>query len=261
MQTTLRRPSYPLVFLRVGTVLFVVLLGQWAWDAVFTATWPRLLATWSGAARAAADHPWLVLYGNHAWQLIIALGVIGLAGGAAWRRWSGLTLQNLGLSLRLVGKFTLVVGAGMLLLHGSMVLLGRPWPLPIVLTPADITGFLIFQLCISGLTEEIWFRGMIQGLLTPAWPGTWRIGPWPLPAAAVLAALFFGLAHVLWTVWPLHLYALNLDNALAQVGFGLWYGWARARTGSLVAPILAHGISNFISIGLMVGLALLTQAA
>lgn len=257
MDTAIRKPAAHVWLWRLGALVVVVLLGQVVLPGAFTWAWPRVYPLLGLSDEVLQQHDWIQLYATHAWMLVAALALIVLAGGSQWRHWSGLNFDQLRLSLRIVGWFSLAMLGFFAVLHVSLVLLGQPWPLELALTPLDIAGFLLFQLLVSGLTEEIWFRGLIQSFLGVYWTGTWRVGRLNVPAVVVLSALFFGLAHVNFTLWPLHLDSFNPVNAVAQVGFGAFYAWARYRTGSVLAPILTHGIANFISGGLIVLLALL----
>ncbi len=80
---------------------------------------------------------------------------------------------------------------------------------------------------LSGLAEELLFRGFVQGFLA---------GYLPLWAAVGGAALLFGLAH---SVTPLYI----LLAGVMGVYLGLLYHF----TGNLLVPVLVHGIHNFLS--------------
>ncbi len=78
----------------------------------------------------------------------------------------------------------------------------------------------------AGLGEELLFRGLVQNL-GQAWLGTlWGLA---------LASLLFGLAHPL-TRWYIAIAAL----------IGLYLGWLWLATGNLLAPIVAHGLYDFV---------------
>jgi uncharacterized protein len=82
---------------------------------------------------------------------------------------------------------------------------------------------------LAGLGEESLFRGVIQAGLAEA------LGP----AGALLAAsVLFGLVHpVSW-----------LYGVLAGL-MGLWFGVVWWWSGSLVAPVIAHALYDFIALG------------
>jgi membrane protease YdiL (CAAX protease family) len=105
---------------------------------------------------------------------------------------------------------------------------------------------------ITGLAEETLFRGVLVGMLVVLVPGRLRIGRLDLPVAAYLVALMFGLAH--WqsfTVNPLYMAAAQQVYAFA---WGIIYVWLMERSRSLVAPIIAHGLSDAVEVGLVMAM-------
>jgi uncharacterized protein len=89
-------------------------------------------------------------------------------------------------------------------------------PLGKSLTLAEIAGLAI----LSGVSEEIFFRGAVQA----------EIG-------IVGASLAFGLLH-----------PLNLSYVIWASSVGLFLGLLQQSTGSLVPPILCHGGYNFAAL-------------
>lgn len=92
-------------------------------------------------------------------------------------------------------------------------------------------GVVVFAAVIAApVAEELLFRGVLQGWLRQ------RIGGWAVP----LSALAFGLAH--------------MEHGLGWVplvGFGLVTGLVARQTGSILPGMLAHGLFNAVSVGLM----------
>jgi membrane protease YdiL (CAAX protease family) len=80
------------------------------------------------------------------------------------------------------------------------------------------------------VAEELIFRGMLFRLARDRWGAA---------GAAVLTALFFGIAH--WSPWSL----------FGVVGLGLLLAALYHWTGSLLAPIAAHASHNAVSMGVM----------
>jgi membrane protease YdiL (CAAX protease family) len=93
-----------------------------------------------------------------------------------------------------------------------------------LLMEGSSTGGLVFVSLLSGVGEEMLFRGALQPLV-----------------GLVLSALLFGALHVgpdrrylLWTAWAV----------LAGLLFGLLYRW----TGGLLAPVVAHAVHNAVTL-------------
>lgn len=189
-----------------------------------------------GSFVAAFDH--------HFWQMALALAAIGLLGRGRWREW-GLNLRNREESIRLLGKFVFVYGVYFLGIGFVLQLaFTSPSPPGHPMTTAHIVGRLAFGFLFVGASEEILFRGLIHTYLGRYWKGVWRWRDWELPAAGLIAALLFTLAHVGLSFGPFritHLYAPQLAMAFV---LGIFYSVAYHRTGSLLAPILAHNFSD-----------------
>lgn len=120
------------------------------------------------------------------------------------------------------------------------------WDLPIPLRPVlsegqDWTTWLLYQFLYVAAAEEVFFRGYVQANAT-RWlrerrlsqPAQWWI-------AIVISAACFALAHV----------AVQ-GQIVSVLTFlpGLIMAWLFARTGSLLASILFHGLAN-VSYGIM----------
>ncbi|WP_081995764.1 CPBP family intramembrane glutamic endopeptidase [Thermus sp. 2.9] len=87
-------------------------------------------------------------------------------------------------------------------------------------------GTLILLALLSGVAEEVFFRGLVQGLLV-----SWLGG-----VGVFLQALLFALLHPA----PRRAFAYPLYTWVA----GLLFGWAYLLTESLLPGILAHFLHN-----------------
>ena len=99
-----------------------------------------------------------------------------------------------------------------------------PKPVESLVDIASVVGSVVGIYLVVSLGEELYFRGIIQNLLTP------RLG---LPVAQLIASLLFGLVH-LPRGFPNWRYAL-----LAAVA-GWFYGRAYAERRSVVASSVTH---------------------
>ena len=80
----------------------------------------------------------------------------------------------------------------------------------------------------AGVGEELLFRGALQ-----PWIASWTN---PLIALAVVS-LLFGLAH-----------ALSTSYFVLATIIGAYFGWLAMEYDDLVAPIVAHGVYDFVAI-------------
>jgi uncharacterized protein len=103
------------------------------------------------------------------------------------------------------------------------------WPEP-PQAPHAAWWFLAVNLCFTCVTEEAFFRGLIQERLHRCLPAT----PAAQALCVVVSALLFGLAHI-GGGWA--------HVALASLA-GLGCAWAYQRTRTVEAPILAHFTLN-----------------
>lgn len=187
---------------------------------------------------------WLYMIVHHVAQMLLALLVIGLLGGWRYAEW-GLNLDKFPLSLGLVRRFTfwfglfILVGTALQLAFGSA---GPPRSAP--LSPAHVAGGLFFMWVVSGVSEEVLFRGMMQTFLARFWRSQVRLPGVEVSTAGLVTALIFTAVHVNFDVRTLEITHLSLPQLAIAFVLGIFYAVAYERTGSLLAPALAHNISN-----------------
>ena len=113
-------------------------------------------------------------------------------------------------------------------------------------SPVQVSGWLGVMLA-AGPNEEIIFRGLLVGMLAVLVPGRLRIGRLDLPVAAYVVALLFGLAHYdSFLHNPPH---LAIAQQIYAFAWGLTYVWLMERSRSLLAPMIAHGLSDTVEVG------------
>jgi membrane protease YdiL (CAAX protease family) len=96
-----------------------------------------------------------------------------------------------------------------------------------------------------GLNEELTYRGYLLGILNSIMPRRVNLFAAPLGWGVIVTSLLFGLLHGLWMdgSFAIHVDVIALCNTTIS---GFIFAWLRERTGSLVMPILAHGLEDVL---------------
>jgi hypothetical protein len=196
----------------------------------------------TAAVNAAPGHPapgtWGWFYAQHGLQAVLAL--IAIAGlrrivpadyGLHWprgRSYVGVAAAG-GLAFALLSCAVLFAATG------------KPPPLGYRPTLPNVAGWLSFETLYVGPTEEVLFRGLLATYLGTTLRGRLRLGPVDLSAGGVAAAFIFGLSHWGYGSAP---FALALAQQVYAFALGLFYAYCFERSGSLLAPIVAHNVSD-----------------
>lgn len=146
----------------------------------------------------------------------------------------GLTLRNPG-SLRFHLVTCLAVFGTYALAHYAFarLVLGKHFVLTL---PPEFLEVAFAQLVVVGLSEEFFFRGYLQTHLNRYFGRPYRFLGADLGWGLVLAALLFGLCHI-----------VTGDLTRLRVAFfGLFAGWLRERTDTIAVPAAYHGFANIL---------------
>jgi membrane protease YdiL (CAAX protease family) len=177
---------------KAGAVLFAVLL----YCAIqFPSAWAGLQNPWGAPPSWHESGAWLYMTVHHVAQALLAVAAIAVLGRFRFREW-GLNFDHAGTSLKLVRSFSvwfavvMAVSVSLQLATGAASIYDRP------LRPDHVLGGLFFMWIVSGVSEEILFRGLFQTWFARFWTGAFRIGGTEMPVAGVVGALFFALVHV-----------------------------------------------------------------
>jgi uncharacterized protein len=200
-----------------------------------------VLAVWNVLARPVLPSDYHVEGG------LLVAGLIGMLG-----LWAGLAADELGLAPgRLLAG--LEYGAAAFGVVISVVLVGLALPAThgsFHTARADVTSRqLLLELLVTipigtVVVEEFAFRGVLLALLRRVLPTT---------RAVLVCSAFFGLWHVDGIVRgataPLsHVVAAAVGTFLATFAAGVVFCWLRLRSGSLLAPALAHLATNTVAL-------------
>lgn len=199
--------------------------------------------------RRVNEMPWLALLANHAFMLVIALGLI------AWL--SRGKLSDYGLQwpkqksyASAAVKWGAFFGVLMTVVdYFPQILKHLPPPENISLAPTSIAAWLFFEGVYVGPTEEIPFRGLLQTFLMQRSSGRVRLFRYEMHVAGVILALLFAVAHIT-SFWTENFW-LALGQQIYAFALGILYAYWREKSGSLWAPILGHNLSDGVEYVLM----------
>jgi uncharacterized protein len=133
-----------------------------------------------------------------------------------------------------------LVPRGMCAQYGGLDSLHAPpwsWSLDTDLKKVLSAGFVLVQMLVVALPEELFFRGFLLGLLEKRFPPKRRFLGGGIGLALVLSSLAFALIHIPKEGDP---------RNLATFFPGLAFGWMRSASGSIMGSTIMHGSSNIL---------------
>jgi uncharacterized protein len=231
--------------LRLAPVLATIGLGLLV---VLPSGYVFILLTKHSDPRSGMATP-LALLVNHSVMLVIALGLIAWFSrgnfseyGLTWPKQRHHVVPALlwgaafGLLMTLVDYF-------------PQILRHIPPPDNLALTPGSIGAWLFFEGIYVGPTEEIAFRGLLQTFLMQRTSGRVRFWKYEMHVAGVILALLFAMSH-LFSFWTENFW-LAFGQQIYGFALGILYAYWREQSGSLLAPIIGHNMSDEVEYVLM----------
>jgi uncharacterized protein len=202
---------------------------------------------WHTPSQHGPTLPWL--YMQHGLQLLVALPAIALLKrlvpadyGLHWPRGKTYILPAIAWGTLFGILMTLVDYAPQLLAHSKPTL---DYPL----TTANVSGWLFFGGVYVGPTEEIPFRALLVSYLAAAMPGKLRVRAFNMNWAGVIVALLFALLHA--ANFSLRTWPLALGQQIYAFLLGVLYAYWLEKSGSIVAPILGHNLSDGVEYAIL----------
>jgi uncharacterized protein len=110
-----------------------------------------------------------------------------------------------------------------------------------------IVSTVVWQFIFSGFGEEFTFRGYFQSRLNQAFGRPLILFGIQFGVGLIIASLLFGLWHAFNTYDPtVGVSSLAWGWALSSFVSGLFFGVIREKTGTLIAPSIAHGLPDAV---------------
>lgn len=193
------------------------------------------------------ENAFLYITLHHIFQGLIAFALIVLIARVNCEKLSalGLNMNQWQYSAQRVAQFALLwfviqFGVG----YAMMVQTPIDNLFPFELTVKNYAGYFLFQILLSGTSEELLYRPLLMGGLLLMGK---RLGfPDKLNIAlAVLTSLFaFIIGHISFTLIPFQILSYNVLQLLTVVIFGGFYAYLYVKTKSVFGAILAHNTLN-----------------
>jgi len=142
----------------------------------------------------------------------------------------------------------LIGGAGLSLIacavtYGPSLLAHTSPSLGYAPTTSNVIGWLTFEGVYVGPTEETLFRALLVTYLAETIPGRVELLGRDLSLGGVLAAAIFALSHWNYGVLP---FPLALGQQVYAFALGLFYAYCFEKSRSILAPVLAHNVSDLV---------------
>lgn len=110
-----------------------------------------------------------------------------------------------------------------------------------------IVSTVVWQFVFSGFGEEFIYRGYFQSRLNQAFGRPVRLFGIQFGIGLIIASLLFGLLHAFNGYDPaVGFSSLDWDWAISSALGGLFLGVIREKTGTLLAPAIAHGLPDAV---------------
>ncbi len=186
---------------------------------------------------------------HHIVQAVIALGVMWILSRFLKLDWY-LRLGDKKTGLRSVAWFAAIFLGYTLVVYIIEGSLGSLNSYDFPLNTRNIMGTLGFQLLLSGPSEEILFRAFPIAILTCTLQREIgiRFFKWHISLPVIIAAVFFAVAHISWSITKFYISFDPFQLVYAFV-LGIIYGVIYQKSKSVLYPMMVHSISNFIMVG------------
>ena len=205
------------------------------------------------------DGSFLYISIHHIFQAIFALVCIWVIKKGIKKSWSdfGFNINEWRFAIKRVLQFCAIWFGVQSVIAASMILSGiTPVPFNFPLTSLNFVGYFLFQVLLSGTSEEVLFRAMVIFPMLYVGKRAGLSDKTNTIIAVVVSIIIFMLAHVNFGFNPFRVTNFNFMQQLTVLTFGAFYAYLLIKTRSLVGPVLAHNWLNGVIIlfGLLVNL-------
>jgi len=231
-----------LVFVGIPALLIWFTRRRWATYGVTLADWPTNLDIGMKAYLVILIFPLLIGMGG---AILLGTDYQSLGGGLV----IALTEVIAIFVMIMVLKKQKPIGSG----RTNLVVMALILVFPVLVALAVdklsliIVSTVIWQFMCSGFGEEFTWRGYVQSRLNQVFGRPFRLFDIQFGPGLIMTSLLFGLFHAFNTYDPADgQHTLAWGWALWTTFSGLFFGLLREKTGSLLAPGIAHGLPDAV---------------
>ena len=105
-------------------------------------------------------------------------------------------------------------------------------------------GYFLFEILLSGTSEEIMFRALIVTLMLYLWRDIFKSTRLLNSLAVLFSTLIFMFDHINFSFSPFRITYFNTLQQITVLIFGIFYGFLFVKTKSVFGSILAHNLLN-----------------
>lgn len=190
---------------------------------------------------------YLVISVHHVFQAIIAFAVILLLALVSRKKLTvfGFNCNQFPYALRSVLIFSAIWFVIQLL--ASLIVAKTHSIDPTLSYPLNTRNFIgnfLFEILLSGTSEEILFRAMVIPPMLFVFRKFMKREGLAWGIAIAVATIVFTLSHINFNLNPFAITHLNPAQLVTCVIFGIYYGLLMKKTGSILGPMLAHNLLN-----------------
>lgn len=194
-------------------------------------------------AKGSFKYIWLFMH--HTIQLIIIIAIMILP---VWSKsmtdW-GINAKNKEMTMRIIKKFSIGwIFCTLIYIMVSSWVYGYINLVDFEINSKNIIIYLLFESTIVGISEEIFFRGLIRGILYKDFNKKIKLGGFAVSGAGMIAAVLFAFAHIGVQLFPFAITHLDTIQVIIAFALGIFYEAVLEKTNSLLGPILAHNITD-----------------
>jgi membrane protease YdiL (CAAX protease family) len=161
--------------------------------------------------------------------------------------WATRAISRAGLTLNVSPKAwrISIVATGLLLLFVALRQAALKYTGLGASKDALVFEYLVYQMTMPGLAEELTYRGAIQPGLNRVFSHPWKLLGAQVGWGWIIASLVFWAPHAFRVDSDLHV-SFYWPTLTMQLVAGFTFGWLRERTGSLLPPMIAHNLVNVL---------------